>query len=190
MEDKIKGKHGFTLAELMIVIGIIAVLLGIALPIVDKAVEKSREAYDVFVMRQAASAAIELCYAGVCDSATAAQYGLKWWDNHNPNQDNAAGVYDVKTGKFLPKSSKDTKGMSYGKGKALDGGTSFTNGNPRGAYASNQDYTKAVVMVSIYPTGNNKRIDIYWKDYNGKYIGGQNGSNANDPRYSIRIQLD
>lgn len=52
------------------------------------------------------------------------------------------------------------------------------------------DYTNAVVMVSIYPKGNNKHIDIYWKDVKtGKYIGG-NGANNNDPKYSIRFDLD
>jgi hypothetical protein len=43
-------------------------------------------------------------------------------------------------------------------------------------------------MVSIYPIGNNKHIDVYWKSKNRKYIGGDDGPNK--PKYSIRIDLN
>ena len=41
------------------VVAIIAVLVAIAIPIFNKQLEKSREAYDIATMRQAASAAVE-----------------------------------------------------------------------------------------------------------------------------------
>ena len=114
---EINKKEGFTLAELLIVVAIIAVLVAIAIPVFNKQIEKAREAYDIYTMRQAASAAIDLYYAGVNDEASATANGLKWWPDDNPNKRNAAGVYVPTTGKFLPLRSSDdeTKKMVYGK---------------------------------------------------------------------------
>ena len=139
-------------------------------------------------MRQAASAAAGLYYAGVNDQASAEANGLIWWPNNKPNEKNAAGVYDPGTGKFLALKSSQTSGMAYGKGTKTDVGTKFTLGNDRGAYGPTEDYTNAVVMIAIYPDGNNKHIDIYWKSPDGNYIGGKNSDN--DPKYSIRISLE
>ncbi len=193
IQDREFNRKGLTLGELLIAIGIIAVLIAVALPIITKYIEKSREAYDVYTMRQAATAVIELYYAGITNEADATRAGLKWWDNTGVENDNAAGVYDPASGKFLPRKSDDSKNKPYGKGTGRDGGTIFTMGNSRGSYAAKEDYTNAVVMVSIYPYGNNKHVDIYWKNAtgsnHGKYVGGPNGSNGNDPKYSIRIPL-
>ena len=181
-------RSGFTLAELLIVVGIIGVLVAIAIPIFSNQLEKSREAYDIYTMRQAASAAVDLYYAGVTDELSSKAAGLLWWDNNNIEQDNAAGVYDPGTGTFLDIRSSDAKGMSYGKGTTIDGGTKYTLGNARGAYAAEEDYTNAVVMIAIYPKATDPHVDIYWKDVGtGKYVGWENAKN--DPRYSIRIWL-
>lgn len=188
---KKKSNKGFTLAELLIVVAIIAVLIAIAIPIINKQLEKSREAYDIATMRQAASAAIELYYAGVTDSASASKVGLKWWTGGDKDSYNAAGAYDPGSGRFYPE-RKDLPASAkhYGKGTALDGGTTFIMGNPRGAYAPNEDYTKAVVMVSIYPNASPAYAYVYWKNNTGDkapYVGGQ--AKTNVPNYSIRIPL-
>lgn len=47
------GKKGFTLAELLIVVAIIAVLVAISIPIFSAQLEKSREATDVANIRSA-----------------------------------------------------------------------------------------------------------------------------------------
>ena len=52
-----KNNNGFTLAELLIVVAIIAVLVAIAIPVFTTQLEKSREATDVANVRSA--------YAGV-----------------------------------------------------------------------------------------------------------------------------
>ncbi len=186
-------RKGFTLAEILIVIGIIAVLAAVSLPIFTRNLEKSREAYDVITMRQAASAAIDIFYVGITDATSAASVGLRWWDNAGTDSDNAAGVYDPKTSKFLPYKSDQSPIKPYGRGTARDGGTTFTMGNSRGAYAPKEDYTKALIMVSIYPFGDNKHVEVYWKNAtgsnHGKYVGGQNGNNGNDPKYSIRVTV-
>lgn len=51
--NKIKDKKGFTLAELLIVVAIIAVLAAIAIPIFTSQLEKSREAVDLANLRAA-----------------------------------------------------------------------------------------------------------------------------------------
>ena len=85
---------GFTLAELLIVVAIIAVLVAIAIPILNKQLEKSREAHDVYTMRQAASLAVQHYY----QDPSGEHAGLRWWGNEGVDGNNAAGVYDPTTG--------------------------------------------------------------------------------------------
>ena len=189
------SKKGFTVAELLIVVGIIAVLVAIAIPVYRHKAEKAKEAYDIYTMRQAASAAIDLYYSGLAvnDEKSANKIGLKWNFNDDENQRNVYGIYDPATGGFIASMSGDYinkhKGKPYGKGTKIDGGTEYTMGDDRVCYVANLDYTDAVVMVAIYPLGNNRHVDVYWKDRtSGEYIGGKNG--ANDPAYSIRININ
>ncbi len=51
--DRMKNKDGFTLAELLIVVAIIAVLVAIAIPIFTTQLERSREATDLANIRAA-----------------------------------------------------------------------------------------------------------------------------------------
>ena len=191
------NNEGFTLVEILIVVAIIAALVAIAIPVIGKQVEKANEAYDIATMRQAASLSVEFYYDGVVDKDSAEAHGLKWWDNGNVNQNNAAGVYNPETGKFSSITSTDASSFVYGKGTKTDGGTVFEWGDGRTAYRADLDYRNAVVMVAIYPTGDNKHIDVYWKyvktgkngETAGDYVGGYNG-NKNNPKYSIRIDLE
>ncbi len=179
-----KKQKGFTVAELLITVAIIGVLVAIAIPILNRHLEKSREAYDIYTMRQAASAAIHLYYAGITDSASAQKAGLAWWGSPGSSNANAWGVYDPASGTFI-----DTKdgAKPYGKGTAVDGGTRYTMGNERGAYKADLDYTDGIIMIAIYPYGN-KHVDVYWKyTKNNSYIGG--AYSTSDPSYSIRIPL-
>ncbi len=201
-----RNNKGFTLAELLIVVAIIGILVAISIPIFNKQIEKSREAYDIYTMRQAASLAVECYYNGGDYSdkfadASAAACGFKWWKNDGKDAANAAGVYNPETGKFSPITSTEASGFVYGKGTKTDGGTSFmwdVGNDSRKAYVPDKDYRNAVVMVSMYPRGDHKHIDVYWKyakkgkngEQAGTYVGGQNGNNNNDPKYSIRIDLE
>ena len=53
MKKKLNEKKGFTLAELLIVVAIIAVLVAIAIPVFTTQLEKSREATDAANLRAA-----------------------------------------------------------------------------------------------------------------------------------------
>lgn len=58
---KLNNKKGFTLAELLIVVAIIAVLVAIAIPLFTKQLEKSRDAVTVANLRAAyAEAAVKV----------------------------------------------------------------------------------------------------------------------------------
>ena len=61
------NKKGFTLAELLIVVAIIAVLVAIAIPVFTAQLEKSREATDAANLR---SAYAEIVTAALTDPAT------------------------------------------------------------------------------------------------------------------------
>ena len=166
-----------------------AVLVAVITPFFMNKIEKAREAYDITTMRQAAEAATELLYSGINES-NAEEFGMKWWNSDIYANSNAAGAYDPTTGKFyktrdaLPKNVKQ-----YGKGTAQDGKTTLIMGNPAGAYKSNEDYTNAVIMVSIYPNANPSYAMVYWKNNKGNtnYVGGQ--AEKDKPKYSIKIIL-
>lgn len=65
---KLKNKKGFTLMEMLIVVAIIAVLIAIAIPTMNNALEKSREAVDEANIRSLYAEA----YAAVLTEDTAA----------------------------------------------------------------------------------------------------------------------
>ena len=187
---QITTKRGFTVAELLIVVAIVAVLVAIGIPILNKSLEKAREAYDIYTMRQAASAAIDLYYSGIKDPQSAQRAGLSWSSAGGTAGNNAYGAYDPRSGKFYPSRQQLPSAVqTYGKGTPVNGGTHFILGNERGAYAPDQDYRNAVVMVAIYPYATPARADVYWKNNKGNtnYVGGQ--ISTNNPKYCISIPL-
>lgn len=185
-QSKNRARGGFTLMEMLVVVAIIGVLVVIAIPVLNAQLEKSRETHDVYTMRQAASLAVKYYYEGVKDNASATNAHLKWNGSNDPNQCNAYGVYNPTTGEFEYEGSQGPT-KAYGKGTKQSTSSTYTYGD-RQIYATGEDYTNAVVLVSIYPMGNNKHIDVYWKNKTGKYIGGYDGPNI--PKYSIRIDLN
>ena len=68
------NKKGFTLAELLIVVAIIAVLVAIAIPVFTSQLEKSREAVDAANLRAAYA---EVTSAYLTGDETAATNGIK-----------------------------------------------------------------------------------------------------------------
>lgn len=74
MLKKLTNKKGFTLMEMLIVVEIIAVLVAIAIPTFNNALEKSREATDAANLRAAYA---ECAVAMISDTTNAKGYSKK-----------------------------------------------------------------------------------------------------------------
>ena len=61
---KIKSKKGFTLIEMLIVVGIIGILVAVSIPMVNSSLEKARVATDLANERSAKSAALVIYMTG------------------------------------------------------------------------------------------------------------------------------
>ncbi len=57
-----KNNNGFTLAELLVVVAIIAVLVAVSIPVFSTQLEKSREATDIANLRSAYAEAMAMAY--------------------------------------------------------------------------------------------------------------------------------
>ena len=64
------NRKGFTLAELLIVVAIIAVLVAIAIPVFTSQLEKSREATDAANIRSAYAEVVTKCLSDQVDTFT------------------------------------------------------------------------------------------------------------------------
>ena len=87
---RIQEKKGFTLAELLIVVAIIAVLVAIAIPVFTTQLERSREATDLSNIRAAyAEAVADYLATGASTAKTATVSNVKQtvsgWTIEDPN---------------------------------------------------------------------------------------------------------
>ncbi len=87
---KKNNKKGFTLAELLIVVAIIAVLVAVAIPVFTQQLEKSKEAADLSNIRAAYAEAV----ANYLDTGATqtAEYDLKSDTSNVLTSGNVAGV--------------------------------------------------------------------------------------------------
>lgn len=121
---KMRNKKGFTLAELLIVVAIIAVLVAVSVPIFSSKLEKAREATDVANMRAAKAAAVSMYLEGdITESAKT------YW-------------YDANAGKLVDSSEPKPKG--YGQGTGTDGGVVYDD-------YDNKLHKGEVIQVTITP---------------------------------------
>lgn len=91
------NKKGFTLAELLIVVAIIAVLVGISIPVFTNQLEKSREAVDAANLRAAYAEVMTNILTGdaAAESKTvkATQTKADWQGtNFNTEDNNIGGI--------------------------------------------------------------------------------------------------
>ena len=130
-----KNKHGFTLAELLIVVAIIAVLVAVSIPVFTAQLEKSREATDIANIRSAYAAAVAAHLSdpeGTKDTA-----GL----NKALLGETGTAKYNVNTGKF------DKTGTTL-KGTARTG-DSGTDTIANITYERTKNYTASYIEVEI-----------------------------------------
>lgn len=105
----LKNKKGFTLAELLVVVAIVAVLVAISIPIFTSQLEKARESTDVANMRAAKAEAVS---------------------NYLSDEKTGTFYYDADNGKML--TAKPASG--YGKGTTKDGNTKYGTYDSKTAY--------------------------------------------------------
>ncbi|WP_049945622.1 competence type IV pilus major pilin ComGC [Butyrivibrio sp. LC3010] len=110
MRAKLNEKKGFTLAELLIVVAIIAVLVAIAIPIFTAQLEKAREATDAANIRAAyaevvAEALTQTTSASVTRTVTLQQKQDNWQTSPAPN---LAGGGQISGGSHVDASTEGT----------------------------------------------------------------------------------
>ena len=109
------NRSGFTLAELLIVVAIIAVLVAVSIPVFTSQLEKSRESTDIANLRAARAAAISAYL-------TEEEIGSKQCGS--AQSDAVVLYYDAQKGKLVDSATGITK---YGKGTSTEGSGSNTD---------------------------------------------------------------
>lgn len=126
------NKKGFTLAELLIVVAIIAVLVAVSVPVFNSKLERSREAADIANMRAAKAAAVAA------------------YLNEEIAEGTTTVFYDAENGTIS--STKPAKG--YGQGTATNGKTQYTDYKPE---VSAKD---KVIKVTITPETDSADVKV------------------------------
>lgn len=120
MIKRIKNKKGFTLAELLIVVAIIAVLVAISIPIFTSQLEKAREATDAANIRSAYAEAS----AEVLDSNADASYAAQLTQTKAGfESDIKIGGKDLKEASSYETGAADIKNPNYVVVKVTTDGT-------------------------------------------------------------------
>ena len=150
MKRKIKSAKGFTLAELLIVVAIIAVLVAIGIPIFTSQLEKSREAVDLSDVR---SAYAEVMMAAITGDTTA--YYTK--DANQTIYDSQNNVYTITVTPLKQKQS----GWQTAEPITI-GGVSSKAGEP---YWKGQPGPDGYCIVTYHPpmSGMDEYVSFYWE---------------------------
>ena len=139
---KIMNKKGFTLAELLVVVAIIAILVAVSIPIFTSQLEKSREATDIANMRAAKAEAVTAYLTGSTESTFSVTAGHSF-----------AAYYDGNKGKLFTTAPST---VTMGRGTSTVGATT----NTELGYEPGTPYTDKKLKVSV----NNKgEITNFWE---------------------------
>ena len=162
MKRSAEENKGFTLAELLIVVAIIAVLVAISIPIFTSQLEKAREATDLANVRSA--------YSEVLQAATA--------------EDKTSSVYDVFSDEYIKTVSLTQKedGWQTDSGKldiggVMQGSTQW-QGNVRGGGTCKVVYNSIREDVTLIWDGYTVYPNYQWKVTNGSISKNNTSYNA------------
>jgi type IV pilus assembly protein PilA len=134
------NKKGFTLAELLIVVAIIAVLVAVSIPIFTAQLEKSRESTDIANLRAAKAEAVAIYLSGDTDDTT-----VTWTTAGDPGAGFTA-YYNADTGKLA---AAKTGIVGYGKGTSTVGDSKNTKLN----YAPGTGVKDQIIKVTVDSNG-------------------------------------
>ena len=133
-----KKEDGFTLAELLIVVAIIAVLVAVSIPIFTSQLEKSRESTDMANLRAAKAAAVS---AYLTDETVGSK-------TLGSSQNAAVEVfYDASAGKLVDSAPAN----KYGKGTSATGST--TSSDAGLSYTPSTEASGKVIKVTVATDG-------------------------------------
>lgn len=139
------NKKGFTLAELLIVVAIIAVLVAVSVPVFNSKLERSREAVDIANMRAAKVAAIAAYLDDEIPEGTTTVY------------------YDAENGVVVTEDKKPTEGYGQGSDK-LDGKTTYLD------YTGTTKAKGYIIQIDITPESTSDtskgdvKVTLKWVD--------------------------
>ena len=140
-----KNDKGFTLAELLIVVAIIAVLVAVSIPIFTAQLEKSREATDIANFRAAKAAFIVAVLDGTISAKDA--------------EDKTKFYYHAGSGSV----STDEVDVPYGEGtKTNPYKASPDDGTYPAPYDAGDDYSSAVIYAVYSKTYMKESLEIHW----------------------------
>lgn len=142
---KIKNEKGFTLAELLIVVAIIAVLVAVSIPIFTAQLEKSREATDLANLR-AAKAEATACYLTDEAPLVTITDGVKSY---------VTCYYDAANGVLTTDKSKATKG----KGTDTAPGTYTDNDFAVYNYDGGK-VTDKIITITVTTSGTTETLNV------------------------------
>ena len=134
------NKKGFTLAEMLIVVAIIAVLVAVSIPVFTSKLEKAREATDIANMRAAKAAAV---------AAYLNEDSLIMTDDGSGVITSQTFYYDAVSGTIVD----DAPDKAYGQGTSIDGGIVYEG------YNNDDTMTDQVITVQFAADG---KVTIDW----------------------------
>lgn len=140
LREKFRNKKGFTLIEMLIVVAIIAILIAISIPLINGALEKSRDATDQANERAAKAEAL-LWYMEV-DATNKFTY--------DATAGTATMLYDAAKGTLVA-TTATPKLTAYGKCTGCDS-DDYPN--------SDEDHTDKVIQVTV--TKDTGAVEIEW----------------------------
>lgn len=141
---KNNSMKGFTLAELLVVVAIIAVLVAVSIPVFTGKLERARETTDIANMRAAKAAAVT-AYLGDETITT----GTVTKTLGSAQTEDVSVYYNSDSGKL----QTTVPSGIHGKGTAADGGTVYTG------YSSTGTYTNQYIIVTVVKDGT---VNVKW----------------------------
>lgn len=153
---KLRKTKGFTVAELLIVVAIIAVLVAVAIPTFTIQLESSKEAVDISIIRNAYAAGKSQFFSLSSADFEVDGYASFLWDNSAGEllENNYTNFNLLTASGYLRGTNKDGgKRVQIGEGAKSNGRTDgvYYDGSALGP--SGEGFVGCILMMDIYPDG-------------------------------------